>query len=415
MPSRIPSKEKVQQLIDAYARLSPEHRENWNMAERALGIDHSTIKRYVLTYAPKYGIQVPDIQGKLPDLEVSAALVSRERQRYEDQISTLRTQLRDAHRELNELEDTRRALFGLVSEPIRIPKWSLIESRKGNDVEMPILFTSDWQYGETISKERIGGWNEFNPDIADDRIRLLISKTIELSFQHRGNKKYPGIYYLRGGDQISGELHTLRETNALQSGSAARRLVQSEVWAIGELRKAFGKVHVLTVPGNHGRTTFKPDSKENHSDNWDVVTHYWLETAFADDKNVSFDAPASKEALFNIYGHQFCLTHGDRIGSSGGQGFIGPTATILRGMKKTFDHYASLGIILDYILVGHFHTPGQNEYGFSNGCLPGFSEYAQQFKMRPTPPQQWLLFVHPDHGVCDSKALILGKRPKLSQ
>lgn len=413
MPSKKPSREKVQQFVDAYAKLSAEERQSWNAAERVLGVDHANIKRYILKYAPGYGIEIPPAPA-LAELEVQGAMSGRERQRFEDQIGSLRAQLRQAHREMNKLEDTRKALFGLVSEPVRAPSWSLIESRKSGETEMPILFCSDWQYGETISKDRIGGWNEYNSRIANDRIRLLISKTIELSFQHRGKKRYPGIWYLRGGDQISGELHTLRETNDMQAGSSAKALVDVETWAIRELTKAFGKVHVISVPGNHGRTTFKPDSKENAADNWDVVTHYWLESKFEGEAAVTFDAPASKEALFNVYGYQFCLTHGDRIGSSGGQGFIGPTATILRGMKKTFDHYAALGILLDYCLVGHFHTSGQNEYGFSNGCLPGFSEYAQQFKMRPSPPQQWLLYVHPDLGVCDAKSLILGPRPKLA-
>lgn len=337
----------------------------------------------------------------------------RERQRYRDKISTLDKSLKAANRELNEREDMRAALFSLVSEPIAAPTWGLKENAPSREAELPVLFASDWQYGEYISRDNVGGFNEFTPDIANESIRTMISKTIELSFKHRGAKKYPGIYYLRGGDMISGEIHAdLRETNALQSCPSARELVRVEKWAITELRKAFGRVHVISVPGNHGRTTDKPRSKASADENFDVLTHYWLESCFDSDARVTFRAPPSGDALLNLYGYNVALTHGDKIGTGGGRGFLGAVAPITRGMKLVFEYYSALGIILDYCLIGHYHVPLALEYGFSNGCLPGYSEYAKKFRMRPQPPSQYLLYFHPHYGVADSKLLILGPRPR---
>lgn len=417
MPAVKPPKAKVKRFIDAVKKLPPEFRTNMNRMGTGLGVDHATVRTY-FNHAKFYKIPLPSFA--VIDVEVNKDLTrlsERERQRYIDQVKTLRAQLASAHRELNDLEDARKALFNLVSEPVHVPHWSLPESRPSRDSELPMLFASDWQYGETITQDRLGVGNAFNPTVANERVKSMVAKAIELSFVHRGRKKYPGIYYLRGGDMISGEIHDdLRESNAMQSGTSARALVALESWVIRELVKAFGRVHVISVPGNHGRTTLKPRSKWDVTDNFDVLTHYWLEDVFrAENAKVTFDAPASGDALFTVYGYNFCMTHGDKIGSSGGQGFLGAVATILRGMKKTFDYYATLGTILDYILVGHFHTSVQLEYGFANGGLPGLSEFAKGFRMRPQAPQQWLLYVHPDFGVCDSKAIVLGPRPRISE
>lgn len=339
----------------------------------------------------------------------------RERQRYADQISILSSDLRKANRELNSREDFRKTLFDLTSEPIQIPTWALPKSRTSSDLELPMLHVSDWQIGEVIAKERTG-FNEFNRDVAEERVKLMVAKTIELSFVHRGNKQYPGIYYLRGGDMISGEIHPdLSESNDMQSLPATRFLVRLETYAISELQKAFGKVHVKSVPGNHGRSTEKPRTKRGADDNFDILSHYWLEDVFESNQHVSFDAPQTGDAVFNVWGYNFCLTHGDRIGSSGGQGFIGPAATITRGMKKTLEYYSTLGQVIDYFLVGHFHVALKLEYGFSNGCLPGYSEYAKGFRMRPHPPSQNLLYVHPAYGVADLKEILLADRVKLAK
>jgi hypothetical protein len=193
--------------------------------------------------------------------------------------------------------------------------------------------------------------------------------------------------------------------------------VAAERWGIQTLAERFGRVWVISVPGNHGRTRIKPQSKLYAEENFDYLSALMLEREFAaaGDKRVEFLTPKSGDALFRVAGFRFLLSHGDRIGSSGGQGFIGPAATITRGMKKLHDYYANLGHPLDYCLVGHFHTSLELEYGWSNGSLPGYSEYAMRFRMKPAAPSQWLLFVHPRHGVTCRWPIKLEERPRISE
>lgn len=384
----------------------------YSIAEYARSINASkpTVENWIRNARRLLHVQEPPEHLK-PHQE---PLDERQKRRYEDRILTLGTELRRAHRELNEAEDIRQAVFHLTGQALTPPAWTLAAPRSGDTPGIPILFTSDFQWGEVIKAPALGGVNEFNKDVASRRYKLLIEKTIELSFVHMARPKYDGLFYLRGGDMISGEIHAdLRESNDLQAAPAVKDLVEHECAGIESLLKRFGKVHVVSVPGNHGRMTVKPQSKGAIERNLDTLSAWWLESQWKNEKRVTFYTPESGDAMLNVYGFRFLLTHGDRIGSRGGEGFIGAVATITRGMKKVADYYAALGQPLDLQFIGHFHCSLELEYGFANGSLPGYSEYARDLRMRPQPPKQWLVFAHPRHMVAARWPILLEPRPRL--
>ncbi len=127
----------------------------------------------------------------------------------------------------------------------------------------------------------------------------------------------------------------------------------------------------------------------------------------AGDKRIRFQVSESPDVYFPIFEMNILLTHGDNMGSRGGQGFIGPLATIMRGAQKTIAEQAAIGRKVDRLDHGHFHTPAYIGWVLSNGSMPGYSEYAKSFRMRPSEPQQMLAFHHPRRGLVDLKPLIL--------
>ena len=333
-------------------------------------------------------------------------------QRQKDKIDELQRALKKAHREIAAAEDLRRAVLGAVEQQIEPPEWLLKPCAPGAP-GMPMLLASDFQWGETIRPSELDGMNEFNVAVAQKRYKLLIQKTIDLSLSHMGKPKYPGIIYMRGGDMVSGDIHIeLKETNELSSIPAVKSLVEAESAGISQLAEKFGRVHVLSVPGNHGRTTLKPQAKRATESNYDTLSAWMLEREFKGDKRITFITPDSGDIVFSVYGWRYLLTHGDKIGSSGGQGFIGPAATIARGMKKLVDYYASVGQIIDSIFLGHFHTSLELEWGFSNGSLPGYGEFAKMHRMKPSLPKQWLVFSHPDYGITARWPILLERQMK---
>jgi hypothetical protein len=267
--------------------------------------------------------------------------------------------------------------------------------------------TSDFQWGEVIDRENMDGINEFNVKIAKERYRRLIEKTIDISLVHLAKNRYDGLVMLRLGDTVSGDIHEeLRETNELSGVTALPSVVEAESWGVTQLADAFGNVHVVSVPGNHGRRSKKPPTKRIE-ENYDWLASCWLESRLRGDERVTWQTPRSTDAVFAVAGRRYLATHGDNIGSRGGQGFIGPAATIMRGMKKTMDEYARRGDHLDKMFLGHFHTAYDLGYGWSNGSLPGYSEFARAGRMTPEPPQQWLLFMHPKYGVTSQWKVLL--------
>lgn len=323
---------------------------------------------------------------------------------------SLREQLASVH-ELRELA------FELAETSPTPPDWVLkpgVGKSKGKEV--PVLFTSDFQLGEVVNPDELEGVNEYDVNIAEQRYQRLISKTIDLCFKYHTPAAYPGLIYLRGGDAISGAIHDeLAETDELTPTESAMRLAEMEIWGIERLQEKFGKVHVISIPGNHGRTTRKPRKKKYSAHNLEtlataIIEKYFAGTARGKKPNVTFYTPESGEAMFTIGKFNFLLTHGDRIGARGGQGFIGPVGTVAKGIYKVRQQYAKRRILLHYVLMGHFHVRMDPQFGMVNGALVGPSEYSMyELRAEPEPAAQLLFFVHPEVGVTLKRDIVLSK------
>lgn len=400
-------------------RMAGDKRPTLGTVARRMKVSSSTISTYISQHCPKFGWdpKVPET-WVIKDPGNDQPIAIKERVRYQRQIQRQKDDLRAMARELSGIEELRAAVFKLAEQPLEPPVWSMSKAPPKGGPGIPVLFTSDFQWGEKISKDQLDGVNEYNLRVARRRYETLIAKTVELAKSHMVKPDYPGIVYLRGGDAISGEIHLeLRETNDALSIPAVVDLVEHEIAGIEALLDYFPKVWVISVPGNHGRTTIKPHSKGYVETNYDTLSAWMIERHFAagKDDRVQFYTPASGDAIFQLYGWTFCLTHGDRIGSRGGMGFIGPAATIARGMKRVMEYYAGIGTVVDKVLVGHFHTYLELEQGFCNGSLPGISEYGRDGRFLPQPPTQLLFFVHPHHGVTARWPILLESRPRLGK
>lgn len=386
------------------------------VAAKALGlraVSSNTLYNRLLVAEQLYGIKTdwslwkPSAVGAIESPEAAAV------RRLEGEVAALRTQLKAATKALDAEDTVRREIFKLAEQPVNPPDWMTRPAKRGGS-ETPILFTSDFQWGEVAKASNMGGVNEFNVAIAERRYRRLIEKSLHLLCDLPKSVAYDGFVYIRGGDMTSGEINDeLAQTNELQSIPAVMSLTAAEAWGIRTLADRFGRVHVESCPGNHGRMTKKPHAKKYADHNFDTLSAWMLEREFSGDKRVTFHTPLSGDALFTIYGWRYLVSHGDRMGSSGGQGFVGPAATIARGHKKLADQYAQLGQPVDCIFTGHLHTSLRLELGFANGSLPGMTEYARDLRVVPKPPTQWLVTAHPDRPIAQMWEIELEKRPRL--
>ena len=351
----------------------------------------------------RYRCQNKECKHRTTNPEQDAKVTLSERQRMTDRIAQLQSDLKAALKKVNANEDIERQAMGFKDYPFDIPKWTLAPLKKDQHQEVPVLFTSDFQFGEVIDLDEMDGLNEYDVEIACARYESLIQKTVDLCFNFTARPNFPGLIYMRGGDAISGSIHDeLAETDELTPPQAVVALAQVEIAGIEMLAEHFGRVHVISIPGNHDRSTKgKPRAKKYVANSYENMLSAMLQMWFdaKKDRRVTFFTPKSGDAYFPIWDWKCLLTHGDRMGTGGGMGFMGPIAPIVRGHQKIRQTYQQQNQRLDFIFNGHYHTACEVPGGLANGTLAGYNEYARKIRAMPDSPSQWLFAMHPEWGM----------------
>lgn len=303
-------------------------------------------------------------------------------------------------------EDIRGDLMGLG--PLKVSKLKPDQGRPSGRRAV-ILHISDIQYGEVIDFDAIDGINSYDMEIANKRIARYFQKAHRFITDLWLGDPPEEVIVLLNGDMISGSIHMeLAKTDFVGPMQQAHLVSEQLAAGIQLIADAGFPVRVISTPGNHGRTTMKPESKDHTLENYDTLVATNIEKMFRHNELVSVEYSKSVDAEFTVFSFPMLATHGDRIGSRGGMGFQGPLATIVRGHAKVMADYAARGVHLYKIFTGHFHTPGVTSHGYANGTTAGASEYSRDGRMHVTPPSQDYLVVHEDHGVIEHRVILVG-------
>jgi hypothetical protein len=299
-------------------------------------------------------------------------------------------------------EKVRSEIFGLAEYSPEPPKWLTQEPGKSSS-GVPLIQLNDWHWGERVYRDQTGGINEFNRRVARQRVHTLFHAVNDLCFHHMTNPDYPGAVVTILGDMITGCIHDdLALTN---EGPLTISLVEVENHIIALLKgwaEKFKKLSVICVPGNHGRNTIKPRNNNKIFESYEWLVYCRIEKYFRDDPRVDVYVPNEVDAHFNIFGHRFMATHGDTLGVSGGDGFIGALGPIARGTLKVGAQQREAGRHFDTLIIGHFHIyvpRGDAVPVLVSPCLIGHSMYGHlKLRVRPSEPAQALSFIHPKRG-----------------
>ncbi|WP_315743073.1 hypothetical protein [Bradyrhizobium sp. SZCCHNR1075] len=311
-----------------------------------------------------------------------------------------RTRAHSMEKELAAIEKLLEEVGGIRSLDVPKPEWLLKHGTgKRNRSVLSMLFT-DLHMGEVIDPDEIMGLNAFNPAIAERRAQRFFQAACEIGPRWAADTKVEGMLLNLGGDLISGDIHEeLRITNGLTSHEQVRAVVSILIAGIKLLLKVYRRIHVTSVPGNHARTTFKPTAKLYSKLSYDTLIAQMVADAFAGDARVTFQITPANDAIIPVLGYTAFLTHGDKMGTGGGQGFAGPLLPIVRGTKKVEAQQARAQRRPDIIMHGHYHHSANPGPVFSNGAFPGYSEYGNGLRASLELPQQWLFLIHETWGV----------------
>ncbi len=376
MPAPKLTPEMCQAAVDALAKHG-----NQVAAARAMGLSRSALQH-----------RLAEAANPPRDPEVAVEpLTSRER----FDAAFWRKKATDAQRKADEAEHVAEQLAGLRGVEWSVPDWIMAagDGEKGRSVVGCLV--SDMHMGEVVSSDELNGVNAFDPDICRDRMKRYFEAACVVGKRWASDTKCEGALLALGGDLISGNLHEeLTISNALTSPEQV--IAATEIIAAGiiQLRLAYNRVHVVSVPGNHGRTTHKSTAKLYSRLSYDTMIAAMLAERFRGDKHITFQYGPAKDQIAPIFGRSVLLTHGDKLGSRGGMGFAGPNLPIVRGTKKVEAQQARLGRRPDLILMGHFHTSSNPGGVLANGSVVGYGEYADDIRADPDFPSQWLFLLH---------------------
>ena len=384
----------------------------WNVygskraAASALGMKRSTFRDRLARLMPetKAAPNAPREASKPEDPVAS--------RRLRDDNLHLRSRVADLERRVIEAEDIRSSVLGLMDTPLKPRLVIPTRGSRAGGGRSVILHLTDVHYGETVDIDEMDGVNSYGAKIARARIGRFFARASSLCTEHWSGPPPEEIVLCLGGDLISGNIHAeLAETNYPSVPATVREVGEIIAGGVGLLREHLGcPIRVYSVPGNHGRLTLKPTAKKRAAMSLDLLATDFAEACCraAGIDGVSFYQTHSPDAYFSTYAFNWLLNHGDTTGSKGGQGYIGPAATIVRGHRKLMDTAWRSGKPINYILTGHLHTTLRTPFGWSGGSVVGYSEYARDLRADPEPAKQNMLVIHERNGVIDHQELYLG-------
>ena len=293
----------------------------------------------------------------------------------------------------NELEAVR-SLQGVLPN---INSLSIDVSRPGKrHSAVPFLLASDWHSDEVVDGAAMNGLNEFNPRIAEKRVKTLFEAVLDILDIYKRNSEIDTMVMAMLGDFCSNWLHDeLVETNALIPTEALLKVLDLVTGGIDSILKSklVKQIMVVGAVGNHGRITKKPQSKNRALKNYEWVLYNLLARHYAarKDDRVSIKIPRGYFTYLRILGRDIRCHHGDAVKYQGGIG--GVHIPLKKGISQwNKARHADLDI------MGHWHQCEFSRDYVINGSLIGYSEYAEQIKAEPEPPQQAMFLLHNRYG-----------------
>ena len=290
-------------------------------------------------------------------------------------------------------------LDALKSREYYTPKMFEASHNINYSEETIVLMISDVQAGTYITKESTGGLNEYNWEVLEKQFDALYYGLEEIVLRHKMVAPINNLHVHLIGDIVEGWDIFKGQTHSIDHDIAHQLLDVVDLLAdfLDRTRALFKHIHVVGVPGNHGRIGRRGENL--HYVNYDYIVYRFVEKLLKSYPEFTWQISESWWQVDSIYDYNFLMFHGDDI--RGWQGV--PYYGIDRAAKNYRELLELLGIRYDYMEIGHFHMPselaGVTTEKFINGCWPGGTIYSMKGLGAANTPIQKLFAVHPKQGV----------------
>lgn len=219
----------------------------------------------------------------------STAIHEAQKIRHDKTVSDFEVERKKLLATINEKEKQLEAALGICgSKPVA----SKIKLDQSSDAEATfVAVASDWHVEETVDGKTINGLNEYNLDIAAQRIEKFWQSIAKMATIQRAGAKIDRLVLILGGDLMTGYIHEeLMENNALSPTQTVLWLQDQIASGVNFLSKHFGEIVIPCTFGNHGRChdsetellTRSGWKKYNEIEVGDIVATYNIETGAAE-------------------------------------------------------------------------------------------------------------------------------------
>lgn len=290
-----------------------------------------------------------------------------------------RTKLQDYKREFSKFEKAE-ARFELLLENMlenmsNLPKLEKskhhLKGLSSANKEGLAIF-SDWHYGSVIETS----FNEYNREIARQRIRKLVDKIIEYGKLNN----IQTLHVAQLGDIVSGQIHlTTRLFSDIDVVQQIQEVTEILAEVLAELCNEFPNVVYYNVIGNHGRTVAKKE-EAMIKDNFEYFVCWYLRERLKSFDNLEIIEDREGLIATEINGEKILLAHGnyERLNTA-------------EGLTQLY------GYVFNQIIFGHYHHNYVKEIGqhteiIMNSSLIGADEYALQLRKISKPAQKFLIY-----------------------
>lgn len=246
-----------------------------------------------------------------------------------------------------------------------------VKTHKGGNKYAIALF-SDVHIEETVDPATVLGMNEYNIDIAKQRITNYFVNLVKCLEKD----KPESLIFACLGDVISGYIHDeLAQTNELSPLEAiefAQSIIYNGLKYIVD-NSSVKKIDFIGIVGNHSRTT----KKIQHSNGY-KMSYEWLmfrnieRECKLTNLPINFNIPNSEVAVvYTNDDKRYLFAHGFQIKSSGNGTVCGIYPSLNRLSMKWAKNFHQ-----DKIFIGHFHSCISLPNAVVNGSIIGFNTFS---------------------------------------
>lgn len=289
------------------------------------------------------------------------------------------------------------------------PQFTKLKPKKstGKSESVAVLIASDWHTEERVRRGDVSGKNEFNMDIAAQRIDRMFQGFLRLYQMTARDTYIPTIILAFLGDYISSNIHEeLVELAALPPCDAIAWAQDKIIQGIQFLLDNTKGVDFLFVghSGNHGRITQKQRNATGEGNSLEAFMYRNIRMYFKDEPRLKWQLAEGYHTITSLWNDKFKIRfhHGHAMNYGGGVGGITiPVRKKIAQWNKV--EWCNLDIF------GHFHQFTDAADFVCNGSLIGYNGYAVAIGADYEAPKQGFLLINKRHGKAMVTPIFVGE------